>query len=392
MVEEEYIDGLSLQEMIDGGKEMSEARARDIVSSICGTLADLHAIGIIHRDVKPEHVMLTPEGKVYLIDLDAAMQLAPEKKSDTQLLGTAVYAAPEQFGLTRSDVRTDIYAVGILLNILLTGVHPAVEQYRSGDLAKIIAKCTEMNPGSIYQNASELLTDLEHAVLSGQKTKRRRIYKIIAAACFVPLFLLGFIIFDSIYYPTVETEDFSMSDSACLVCTKEGNIYILYRNNAKRLELPVLDFYREKTGEKAKVQATQNGTVKMGSIEYNIWTVKVEDAFAGAARVGISFDGSLIKYNYSDEEETVRTRFLWLLDESYEEKNFLTEHDMNIIPCSENVSGRKYNSAGELGSSDVILGAEVGELLTKRINMSFTSSDDENAFYLVHPAGTEVIC
>lgn len=77
--------------------------------------------------------MLTPEGKVYLIDLDAAMQLAPEKKSDTQLLGTAVYAAPEQFGLTRSDVRTDIYAVGILLNILLTGVHPAVEQYRSGD-------------------------------------------------------------------------------------------------------------------------------------------------------------------------------------------------------------------------------------------------------------------
>lgn len=149
-------------------------------------------------------------------------------------------------------------------------MHPAVEQYRSGDLAKIIAKCTEMNPGSRYQNASELLTDLEHAVLSGQKTKRRRIYKIIAAACFVPLFLLGFIIFDSIYYPTVETEDFSMSDSACLVCTKEGNIYILYRNNAKRLELPVLDFYREKTGEKAKVQATQNGTVKMGSIEYNI--------------------------------------------------------------------------------------------------------------------------
>lgn len=270
VVEEEYIDGLSLQEMIDGGEEMSEARARDIVSSICGTLADLHAIGIIHRDVKPEHVMLTPEGKVYLIDLDAAMQLAPEKKSDTQLLGTAVYAALEQFGLTRSDVRTDIYAVGILLNILLTGVHPAVEQYRSGDLAKIIAKCTEMNPGSRYQNASELLTELEHAVLSDQKTKRRRIYKIIAAACFVPLFLLGFIIFDSIYYPTVETEDFSMSDSTCLVCTKEGNIYILYRNNAKRLELPVLDFYREKTGEKAKVQATQNGTVKMGSIEYNI--------------------------------------------------------------------------------------------------------------------------
>ena len=75
MVEEEYIDGISLQEMIDGGKEMSEARARDIVSSICGTLADLHAIGSFTG--------------MYLIALDAAMQLAPEKKSDTQLLDKA---------------------------------------------------------------------------------------------------------------------------------------------------------------------------------------------------------------------------------------------------------------------------------------------------------------
>ena len=76
--------------------------------------------------------MLTPEGKVYLIDLDAAMQLAPEKKSDTQLLGTAVYAAPEQFGLTRSDVRTDVFAVGIFLNTLLTG-GGAVPQRRPGE-------------------------------------------------------------------------------------------------------------------------------------------------------------------------------------------------------------------------------------------------------------------
>lgn len=84
------------------------------------------------------------------------MQLVPEKKSDTQLLGTAVYAA--------------------------------LEQYRSGDLAKIIAKCTEMNPGSRYQNASELLTDLEHAVLSGQKTKRlasiRLLRRLVLCHCF----------------------------------------------------------------------------------------------------------------------------------------------------------------------------------------------------------------
>ncbi len=126
LVEEEYIDGISLQEMIDGGERMEEARAAALIASLCRTLSELHAMGIIHRDVKPEHILLTPEGNVYLIDFDAAMQLAPEKQSDTRLLGTAIYAAPEQFGLTRSDVRTDIFAVGISLNILLTGVHPAV--------------------------------------------------------------------------------------------------------------------------------------------------------------------------------------------------------------------------------------------------------------------------
>ena len=126
MVEEEYIAGISLQEMIDGGERMEEARAAALIASLCRTLSELHAMGIIHRDVKPEHILLTPEGNVYLIDFDAAMQLAPEKQSDTRLLGTAIYAAPEQFGLTRSDVRTDIFAVGISLNILLTGVHPAV--------------------------------------------------------------------------------------------------------------------------------------------------------------------------------------------------------------------------------------------------------------------------
>lgn len=141
-------------------------------------------------------------------------------------------------------------------------MHPAVEQYRSGDLAKIIAKCTEMNPGSRYQNASELLTDLEHAVLSGQKTKRRRIYKIIAAACFVPLFLLGFIIFDSIYYPTVETEDFSMSDSACLVCTKEGNIYILYRNNANASNCRFWTFTEKKPERRPKCRQRKMAPLK----------------------------------------------------------------------------------------------------------------------------------
>ena len=93
VVEEEFINGISLQELIDGGEKMTPQRAVSVISSVCRTLLHLHRKGVIHRDVKPEHVMLTPEGKIYLIDLDAAMRILPEKKSDTRLLGTAGYAA-----------------------------------------------------------------------------------------------------------------------------------------------------------------------------------------------------------------------------------------------------------------------------------------------------------
>ncbi len=418
---EEYIDGVSLQEMVDGGARMDEERARDLTLRLCSALSSLHKMGIIHRDVKPEHVMLTAEGELYLIDLDAAMRLAPEKTSDTRLLGTAVYAAPEQFGLKRSDVRTDIFAVGILLNILLTGQHPAVQQQASGDLAKIIVRCTEMNPAYRYQDDEALISDLKRAVLSEQKEKRRKKRKFVAGLAGAALLILGILFFDILYYPAVVSNYVFPSDSNCIICTKEsGNtyrpleseftestssetppqiflgenasetFYVLNRNEASSLTLPLLDFYREETGNTLTAETSETGTVKIGNAEYHIWKVKLTKDFSGAARVGLAFDGKLTHYNYAGEEDTEKTKFLWILDENYEEENFLNEHDGNIIPCNINVSGQKFNSAGALSNSEMLLGAENEETdpLTKSINMSLAPGDEKNAFYIVHPKGT----
>ena len=164
VVEEEYIDGISLWEMISGGARMDEERVARIAVQICKGLSFLHQTGFVHRDIKPENMMLTPDEIIYIIDLDASMRINRYKESDTTLLGTAMYAAPEQFGLTRSDERTDIYAVGILINELLTGVHPAVETYRKGLLGNVIEKCTRMNPADRYRSADELQRALELAV------------------------------------------------------------------------------------------------------------------------------------------------------------------------------------------------------------------------------------
>ncbi|MBR4861671.1 MAG: protein kinase, partial [Firmicutes bacterium] len=135
-----------------------------------------------HRDIKPEHILLTAEGRVVLIDLDASMRILSGKKNDTQLLGTAMYAAPEQFGLTRSDERADIYALGILMNEMLTGEHPAVIRYQEGPLAEIIERCIRMNPAERYQTVADLEQELQRLAGSLQAKKRKKPAMMLAGA------------------------------------------------------------------------------------------------------------------------------------------------------------------------------------------------------------------
>ncbi|MBR6584477.1 MAG: serine/threonine protein kinase [Firmicutes bacterium] len=191
VVEEEFIDGVSLAEMLEGGARMDEGRTLQIAGKVCEALAFLHDKGFIHRDVKPEHVFITPDYRIVLIDMDASMRLEAGRKNDTQLIGTAMYAAPEQFGLTRSDTRTDIYATGILINEMLTGYHPAVQQYRRGQLGRIIEKCTKINPDDRYQTIGELTDALHDAAgesATGQSRKFRKIILAVTAAICVLTF------------------------------------------------------------------------------------------------------------------------------------------------------------------------------------------------------------
>lgn len=156
VVEEEFIDGISLQYMLDCGERFDTERACEIAAAVCDALAFLHGIGFVHRDVKPEHILFTQEGRIVLIDLDASMRISPDKKWDTQLLGTTGYAAPEQFGLSRSDRRTDVFAMGIVLNEMLTGEHPSVTLCRESPMSELIEKCIRINPQDRYQTIEEL--------------------------------------------------------------------------------------------------------------------------------------------------------------------------------------------------------------------------------------------
>ena len=157
IVLEEYINGITTAQVMEAGKYHT-AGARKVLLGVCDALTVLHRLGIIHRDVKPENVMIEETGRVVLIDLNASRMESGANK-DTVIMGTVGYASPEQLGLSQSDARTDIYAAGVLYNVLLTGQHPSVT-LASGKAGHIVRKCTAVNPKERYQTAGDLWSAL----------------------------------------------------------------------------------------------------------------------------------------------------------------------------------------------------------------------------------------
>ena len=109
----------------------------------------------VHRDIKPENVILRGKEAV-LIDFDAARLHKPGAQADTQVLGTTGFAAPEQYGLSQSDVRTDIYSLGVLINVMLTGEHPS-KKLAGGHMGRVVHRCTQVNPQKRYKDVLHLM-------------------------------------------------------------------------------------------------------------------------------------------------------------------------------------------------------------------------------------------
>ena len=110
LVIEEFIEGDTLDFLLEGAL-FTPQETKQIVKQLCQGLWVLHSMAAVHRDIKPENVILRGHDAV-LIDFDAARLHKPKAEADTQVLGTTGFAAPEQYGLSQSDARTDIYSLG----------------------------------------------------------------------------------------------------------------------------------------------------------------------------------------------------------------------------------------------------------------------------------------
>lgn len=159
---EEYVKGSTLEDILNNGI-LDNERAIFIAKSICIILSKLHSVNpaIVHRDIKPSNIIISEDGEVYLLDINIAKWVRQNESEDTHLLGTLHYAAPEQFGygFSASNEKADIYAVGILLNVMLTGKLP--KELKAPDpIWKIIEKCIDFDADKRY-TAEELRLALE---------------------------------------------------------------------------------------------------------------------------------------------------------------------------------------------------------------------------------------
>ena len=154
---EEYISGFSLKEILAERKIIPDSQVIQYILDLINIMEKLHSSrpAIIHKDIKPSNIMITNDGIVKLIDFDISRVHDSEKSTDTHILGTYGYAAPEQFGYNQTDIRTDIFSIGITMNMLLLGKLPTEELYQ-GPMSKIIAKCIHLDPDRRYQNLGEL--------------------------------------------------------------------------------------------------------------------------------------------------------------------------------------------------------------------------------------------
>ncbi len=181
----DYIEGESLDKILAEYGAQPEELVIGWGKQICDALSYLHGQKppIIYRDMKPANIMLKPEGNIKIIDFGIAREYKEQRLADTTLLGTKGYAPPEQYS-GQTDARSDIYALGMTLHHLLTGVDPrAGEAYApvrmwnpelSEGIELIINKCVEPAAENRYQNCQDILYDLEHPSLITKDYKKKQ--------------------------------------------------------------------------------------------------------------------------------------------------------------------------------------------------------------------------
>jgi len=179
----EFVEGQDLRALLRERGKLPPEEAVRIISQVCRALESAHAAGVVHRDLKPQNIMLDPKDRVYVMDFGIAHSLETPGMTQTgALMGTPEYMSPEQAKGIKVDARSDLFALGIILYELLTGISPFKAETALATLLKrtqerpqppsevdptipkaisdVVMKCLEIDRDQRFSNAREILEDL----------------------------------------------------------------------------------------------------------------------------------------------------------------------------------------------------------------------------------------
>lgn len=165
VVVEEFVSGETLETRLQDGP-LPEEEVVKYALQILDVLQEIHKRNIIHRDITPANVLISSDDVIRLIDFDIARSKKENQLKDTSILGTVGYAAPEQFGFCQTDITTDLYALGVLINVMLTGKLPDEGITEHKKLGRIVRKCIQIDPANRYGSAAHMRQELAGGFIS----------------------------------------------------------------------------------------------------------------------------------------------------------------------------------------------------------------------------------
>jgi serine/threonine protein kinase len=227
----EWLNGRLLRQVLNEEKKLPVERAVRLTVGICEALEHVHVHGVVHRDLKPENIMVSADDTIHLIDFGIAASVGARRLTFahfSQSMGTPDYISPEQVRGKRGDARSDVYALGVMLYEMLTGVVPfsgpnpfavmndrllnqpvpprELETSITPQIQEIVYRAMEREPKNRYASAREMAHDLLHQDEVGiaarpdaerWKSRRspvRRRVLLYAALILIPLVLFGLLL------------------------------------------------------------------------------------------------------------------------------------------------------------------------------------------------------
>jgi serine/threonine protein kinase len=232
----EYVDGVELHTLIPQ-KQLTPPEAQRIVTEICRALQFAHDEGIIHRDIKPANILLDKKGRVKMADFglaklaDTQGQRMPNLTQTTGIMGTPQYMAPEQIERPAEvDSRADLYSLGVIFYEMLTGELPlgrfplpSQKAHTDIRLDRVVLRALEKEPMLRYQQASEILTEVETfsapAMATARSAKMTAVLKVGIACALVLVAVLAYALVHSLANPKIITTTVNITNQ--VVVTNE---------------------------------------------------------------------------------------------------------------------------------------------------------------------------